>query len=73
MTQIDDIAGEIVDAPYKLHTRLGPGLLESVCLPVGLLISFGAATLKEGLHGVINGYNPSAPPRLRVNQGVMQP
>lgn len=27
---IDHITGEIVDAAYKLHTRLGPGLLESV-------------------------------------------
>jgi len=28
--EIDDITGQIVDAAYKLHTRLGPGLLESV-------------------------------------------
>lgn len=28
--EIDDISGEIVDAAYKLHIRLGPGLLESV-------------------------------------------
>ncbi len=27
---LDDITGAIVDAAYKLHTRLGPGLLESV-------------------------------------------
>jgi iron complex transport system substrate-binding protein len=27
---IDEITGEIVDAAYKLHTALGPGLLESV-------------------------------------------
>ena len=27
---IDNITGEIVDAAIKLHTRLGPGLLESV-------------------------------------------
>ena len=137
MTEIDDITGEIVDAAYKLHTRLGPGLLESVYevvlakelerrglkverqksvpfefdgmrfeegfradllvegvvvvelksvenlapvhskqlltylrllnLTTGLLINFGAATLKEGLHRVINGYKPSASPRLRVS------
>jgi GxxExxY protein len=136
---IDDITGEIVDAAYKLHVRLGPGLLESVYemvlakelerrgltverqrevsfefdgiqfdegfrvdllvektvvvelksvenlapahskqvltylrlfnLNVGLLINFGAATLKEGLHRIVNNYTPSssAPPRLRVN------
>ncbi len=27
---LDEITGEIVDAAYKLHTGLGPGLLESV-------------------------------------------
>jgi iron complex transport system substrate-binding protein len=36
--------------------------------PVGLLINFGGATLKEGLRRVVNGHLPSAPPRLRVNQ-----
>ncbi|MBI4410268.1 MAG: GxxExxY protein [Gemmatimonadetes bacterium] len=36
-------------------------------LPVGLLINFGAATMKEGLHRVVNRYEPSAFPRLRVN------
>jgi GxxExxY protein len=138
--EIDDITGEIVDAAYKLHVRLGPGLLESVYemvlakelerrgltverqrevsfefdgmqfdegfrvdllveklivvelksveiltpvhskqvltylrllnLNVGLLINFGAATLKEGLHRIVNNYTPSssASPRLRVNQ-----
>jgi iron complex transport system substrate-binding protein len=40
-------------------------------LPVGLLINFGGATLKEGLHRIVNNYVPSssATPRLRVNQG----
>jgi GxxExxY protein len=138
MRDIDEITGEIVDAAFKLHTRLGPGLLESVYemvlakelerrglkverqkpisfefdglhfedgfrvdllvegvvvvelksveklapvhgkqiltylrllnLPVGLLINFGASTLKEGLQRVVNHYQPSASPRLRVNQ-----
>jgi iron complex transport system substrate-binding protein len=127
---VDGITGQIVDAAYKLHTGLGPGLLESVYelvlarelnkrglhvetqkpvtfefdgiqfedalridlmvegsvvvelksvetlapvhykqlltylrllnLPVGLLINFGAATLKEGLHRIVNNYKPSA-------------
>ena len=138
--ELDEITGMIVDAAYKIHSGLGPGLLESVYeavlaselerrglrvkrqvlvpieyegmhfdegfridllvedvviveiksveksapvhskqiltylrlmnLPVGLLVNFGAATLKEGLSRVVNNYNPSpsAPPRLRVNQ-----
>ncbi|MEW5975582.1 MAG: GxxExxY protein [Acidobacteriota bacterium] len=139
--EIDEITGIIVDASYKIHTALGPGLLESVYeavlarelerlglvvqrqvvvafdydgmhfeeglrldllvegmvvvelksverlapvhskqlltylrlmnLPVGLLVNFGGATLKEGLHRIVNHYtpSPSAPSRLRVNQG----
>jgi GxxExxY protein len=139
---LDNITGEIVDAAYKLHRGLGPGLLESVYetvlardlqrrglqierqkpisfeydglhfneglrvdlmveahvvieiksvvrlppvhakqvltylrllnLPVGLLINFGAPTLKEGLHRIVNGLVPSASPRLRVNQAIVQ-
>ena len=37
-------------------------------MPVGLLINFGAATLKEGLHRIVNQLEPSASPHLRVNQ-----
>ena len=37
-------------------------------LPVGLLINFGAATLKEGLHRIVNNLPASASPYLRVNQ-----
>jgi GxxExxY protein len=36
--------------------------------PVGLLINFGGATLKEGLKRIVNDHHPSASPRLRVNQ-----
>lgn len=127
--KIDDITAEIVDAAVKLHTRLGPGLLESVYeiilarelerrnlrvkrqapiafsfdgmrfedglrvdlfvedavvvelksmeilapvhskqvltylrlldLKVGLLVNFGAATLKEGLRRIVNNYSPT--------------
>ena len=124
MTQRDELTGQIVDAAYKLHVGLGPGLLESVyeivlmralvrrglrverqvplsfeydgltfsdCfrvdllvesrviveiksvenlapqhpkqlltylrllkLPVGLLLNFGAATMKDGIRRVVN-------------------
>lgn len=140
---LDDITGAIVDAAYKLHTGLGPGLLESVyeavlardlerrgmkverqkpvsfdydglhfsdglrvdlmvdsrvvveiksierllpvhskqvltylrllSLSVGLLINFGAPTLKDGLHRIVNGLTPSDSPRLRVNQTTTDP
>jgi iron complex transport system substrate-binding protein len=36
-------------------------------LPVGLLINFGATTLKEGLHRIVNNLDASVSPGLRVN------
>lgn len=36
--------------------------------PVGLLINFGGATLKEGLRRIVNDHIPSASSRLRVNK-----
>ena len=36
--------------------------------PLGLLINFGAATLKEGLRRVVNDHTSFASSRLRVNQ-----
>lgn len=130
MQDTNDITGQIVDAAYHVHTRLGPGLLEKVyealltrslekrglrverqksisfefdgmrfdnafCvdlmiedqvvvelksveklapvhhkqvltylrildLPVGLLINFGAAMLKDGVHRIANARSSSA-------------
>ena len=39
-------------------------------LSVGLLIIFGEAKLEGGLHRVVNQLDPSASPRLRVNQKI---
>ena len=131
MRERDRLTGEIVDAAYRIHTKLGPGLLESVYeavlartleqrglkverqkpvpiefdglrfdegfridllvddrvvvelksveqlapvhskqlltyirlldLRVGLLINFGASTLKEGVRRVVNAYSPEDP------------
>jgi len=133
MLEIDEITGAIIDEAIKIHTALGPGLLESVYeivldralirrglfveaqknisfeydglifnegfrvdllvenrvvvelksverllpvhskqlltylrllkLPVGLLINFGAPTIKEGLRRVVNNLDSSATPR----------
>jgi len=127
--EMDEITGIVVDAAYKIHVGLGPGLLESVYeavlardlerrglrvqrqvavsfdydgmhfdeglridlliegfvvvelksveklaavhskqlltylrlmnVTVGLLINFGSATLKEGLHRIVNNYVPA--------------
>jgi iron complex transport system substrate-binding protein len=128
MGDVNEVTREIVDAAYSVHSRLGPGLFESVYeavlsqelerrgftvrrqmavplevdglrfeeafrvdllvdqrvvvelksieqlapvhtkqvltylrlmkLPLGLLINFGGATLKEGLRRVVNAYAP---------------
>jgi len=137
MADIEAIAADIIDAAYRLHCDIGPGLLESVyenilavklvqrghsvvqqCpidieydglrfqaafradiivdervlvevksierltavhgkqvltylrllkQPLGLLINFGGATLKEGLRRIVNDHKPLASSRLRVN------
>ena len=90
MTELDHITGAIIGASYRIATRLGPGLLESVYekvlardltrsglhverqkwtardhkqvltylrlldLRLGLLINFGAATLKYGIKRIAN-------------------
>ena len=137
MKPLDTLTGDIIDAAMKIHTDLGPGLLESVYeavlekalqkrgydvkrqlsvtfeydgivfdegfradlvidgrvvvelksveelakvhrkqvltylrlmdLRVGLLLNFGAASLKDGLQRIANGVDPDGS-TLRVNQ-----
>jgi GxxExxY protein len=50
------------------HTKQLLTYLRLTNQPVGLLINFGGATLKEGLRRIVNDHKPSASPRLRVNQ-----
>ncbi len=55
----------------RLNAAHGKQLLTYLRLtnqPVGLLINFGGATLREGLMRIVNDHKPSASPRLRVNQ-----
>lgn len=60
-----------VKSVEKLTAAHGKQLLTYLRLtkqPVGLLINFAGATLKEGLRRIVNNYDPSAPsPRLCVN------
>ena len=64
-TEVNDLTGEIVDAAFKVHSALGPGLLESVyetCLvhelrtrglalerQLALPIEYGGLCLDSGL------------------------
>ena len=57
-----------VEALGKAHLKQLQTYLRLTKQPVGLLINFAGATLKEGLRRVVNDHVPSASPRLRVNQ-----
>lgn len=57
-----------VEKAAPVHAKQVLTYLRLLQLPVGLLINFGAPTLKEGLHRIVNNLPPSASPRLRVNQ-----
>jgi iron complex transport system substrate-binding protein len=59
-----------VEKVAPVHSKQLLTYLRLMHLPVGLLINFGAATLKEGLHRVVNNLPSSASPRLRVNQSL---
>ncbi len=58
-----------VEKMAPVHSKQLLTYLRLLNLPVGLLINFGGATLKEGLYRIANNLQPSASPRLRVNQG----
>jgi GxxExxY protein len=57
-----------VEKLAPVHSKQLLTYLRLMNLPVGLLVNFGAATLKEGLHRIVNNLPTSASPRLRVNQ-----
>jgi iron complex transport system substrate-binding protein len=57
-----------LEALNKAHMKQLLTYLRLTKQPVGLLINFAGATLKEGLKRVVNDHAPSASPRLRVNQ-----
>ena len=57
-----------VEKVAPVHSKQLLTYLRLMHLSVGLLINFGGATLKEGLHRIFNRLPPSASPWLRVNQ-----
>jgi len=52
-----------VEKVAPVHSKQLLTYLRLMNLPVGLLINFGAATLKEGLHRIVNNLDFSASPR----------
>ena len=51
----NEIAKEVVDAAYQIHTKLGPGLFEIVYEVILLLINFAEELIKNGITRVVNG------------------
>jgi len=78
MRDLDDITGEdrvivevkSVEQLGRQHAKQLLTYLKLTNRQVGLLINFGAPTLRQGLRRLVNGFQPSAFPRLRVNQKV---
>jgi len=65
-----DVIVEIksIERLAPVHSKQVLTYLRLMHLPVGLLINFGAATLKEGLTRIVNNLDSSASPCLRVNR-----
>lgn len=56
-----------VEILAPIHFKKVLTYLKLIDQPVGLLINFGAVKMKEGLHLIVNGYQPSTT-NLRVNR-----
>lgn len=67
---VDDRLLIEIKSVQQLHASHAKQVLTYLRLtkqPVGLLINFGGATLKEGFRRLVNDYHPSAPLRLCAN------
>jgi iron complex transport system substrate-binding protein len=62
-----------VEALSPVHHKQLLTYLRLLNLPIGLLINFGAAHLREGLKRVVNGLVPSQSPILQVNRTSAPP
>ena len=53
---VNRISGHVVDSAMKVHSALGPGLLESAESgnKVGLLINFHELHLKDGIERIVH-------------------
>ncbi len=72
---IDLLVQQLVIVKIKSVERLAPvhekqlmTYLRLTGLQAGLLINFNSARLTDGVRRIVNGYVPSASPRLRVNR-----
>lgn len=57
-----------IESIARVHTMQVVTYLRLLNLPVGLLINFGGATLREGLRRIVNDYKPTEHSLLRINR-----
>ena len=57
-----------LDRLAPVHTKQVLTYLRLTNLSVGLLLNFGAETMKEGMKRIVNDLAAAASPRLRVNR-----
>ena len=65
-----------VEKLAPVHSKQVLTYLELLGLPLGLLINFGGATLKEGLHRIVNRFpnsRSSLPVNLRASASPRDP
>lgn len=60
-----------VEKLAPVHSKQVLTYLRLLDLPLGLLINFGAATVKEGIKRIVNNHRDFASSRLRVNQKIL--
>jgi hypothetical protein len=60
--QLNEITSTIIRCAIQVHRTLGPGLLESaylICLAREMILNFGADTMRDGIHRVVNDFPPA--------------
>jgi iron complex transport system substrate-binding protein len=57
-----------ISALAPVHSKQLFTYLRLMNLPVGLLINFGAPTMKEGMKRIVNNYQPGENSLLRINK-----
>jgi len=60
-----------VEKLIPVHSKQVLTYLRLLDLPLGILINFGAATVKEGIKRIVNNHRDFASSRLRVNQKIL--
>jgi GxxExxY protein len=73
--RVDLFVNQLVVVELKSVEKISPAhpkqvltYLRLLNLPVGLLLNFGAPTMKDGLYRIVNNYNPTPHSPLRVNR-----